>query len=123
MRRYQTYRLCLSKVLRSMPAVSVDSPSLYRYGAAFGQFRWGCNGLRVRKGQQNFMCESPARRVTTTQGWVIAGTERANSCMASEALPFFGSTSATCSSVCVRAPMWRVTGIIRLCANIMLRRR
>ena len=31
----------LSKVVRSMPAVSVDSPSLYCFGAAFGRFRWG----------------------------------------------------------------------------------
>ena len=45
MRRHQACRLCLSKVLRSMPAVSVDSPSLYRYGAAFGQFRWGLQRL------------------------------------------------------------------------------
>ena len=79
--------------------------------------------MRVRKGQQNFMCKPRGRRVTTSQGWVIAGTEHANSCVASEALPFCGSASATCSSICVRAPMWRVTGIIRLCANVMLRRR
>ena len=90
-RRHQACCLCLSKVLRSTPAVSVDSPSLYCYGAAVGQFRWGlggCNGLRMRKGQQNFICEPRARRVTTTQGWVIAGTERAYSCVAGETLPF-----------------------------------
>ena len=78
----------MSKALRSVPAVSEDWPPLCRYSAALGNAGGSYNGLRVRRGQQIPMCKPHALGVITTQGWVVVGTERTNSCMAIEALQF-----------------------------------
>ena len=98
-----------------MPVVSVDKPPLCWVGQCWWGLQWLAGAQRV--------AEFFALRVITTQRWVVAGTERANSCMASEALHFCGSANASCSSICVRAPIWRVMRIIRLYADIMLRSR
>ena len=59
LRRHQACRLCMSKVLRSMPAVSVDLPSLYCYSAAFGQCWWGLQRLAGAQRAAEFHVQTP----------------------------------------------------------------
>ena len=119
LRRHQACRLCMSKALSSVPAVSEDWPPLCRYSAALGNAGGGYNGLRAADSRVQIPCTLSDNNA----GVGCCGHRAYELLHGDRGAAIFGSANATCSSISLRAPLWRVTRIIRLCTDVMLRSR